>query len=278
MMQRIFRFIGILLLVCLIFGVIFIGVPMIINYVIGTSNPTSITLHGQQTGWHNFWSVYLGALIGAIVPFIILYKTLSNNKYENTKNREIQINSIKFQTQISWINQLRDAIATANDLFSFSIQDKFLHQNDPNISNSQLLSELFENANRTKRKFVSVLYGVGTYEDDFLKYLDEFCKRYWCYLFDLDFFSKIKNCTSSDAIKSEVESYKLRTNSFEYSRDRIWHIIEERHYGTNSQDLSYYINELSRRYPFQDFENRCLKLIQYETNIANDILNGTETK
>lgn len=231
----------------------------------------------------------IGAIASACMIFftwrsirVSLKQNLLNrkaNEDENNQNRLVQIRLLSYQNKISWINQIRDAIIYSQELFTFAIQDKLLHQSETDIDfNGQMMSELFENGNKVKRRFVTILYGTGAYEDNFLDFINSFCRRYWCYLFDLELFYDIKKCTNSDVLKSKVVSYKQRKNknTSEYSTDRIWHIIEERNYGIDSQDLSFYINELSKRYPFQDFEDRCLKLIKYEINAANDILNGTK--
>lgn len=231
----------------------------------------------------------IGALASACMIFftwrsirVSLKQNLLNrkaNEEENNQNRVVQIKLLSYQNKITWINQIREAINYSQELFTFAIQNKFMHQKDTSHNfKGQMMSELFENGNRVKRKFVNILYGTGAYEDNFLDFINSFCRRYWCYLSDLEFFCDIENCSNSDVLKSKIEAYKQRKNSSEYSTDRIWHIIEERNYGIGHQDFSYYINELSRRYPFQDFEDRCLKLIKYEINAANDILNGTETK
>ena len=62
-----------------IISLVFLIIPIAVNIIIGSDfNPTTIELNGSTSDWHNFLAVYLGALIGATVPFIILYKTLQN--------------------------------------------------------------------------------------------------------------------------------------------------------------------------------------------------------
>lgn len=202
----------------------------------------------------------------------------SNHK-ENEQNRATQIRMMSYENKIAWINQLRDAISYAQDLLTFAVQDKFiLYKNQKLSSLNQLTSELFENANKVKRKLISVLYGSGIYEDKFLAFTDMFCKRYLNYILDLEFIHSIDILISQDDFKSKVTTYKARKNSSDNSNRRIWVIIEERGFGTKREDFSYYINEISNRYEFQDFESRCLELLDYELNIAKNILNGTENK
>lgn len=268
------------LLLYILIGIIvaFLIIPICVNVLLGSKfNPTPFELNGTTSGWHNFWAVYLGALIGAIVPLIILYITIQNNNDENEHNRSLQIKTIKYQTKIAWINQLRDAIGYSQELLSFAIQDKYrLSKNQGESSTNQLSTELFDNANKVNRRFISVLWGTGEIEQKFLNFTANFCERYLCYIFDLEFLYNLADSITQDELKHKVAVYKTRRNSSTYSEKRIWHIIEERAYSTDVQDRTYYINEISKRYEFETFESKCLELLQYELTQANRIFNDTE--
>lgn len=127
------------------------------------------------------------------------------NEEENNQNRVVQIKLLSYQNKITWINQIREAINYSQELFTFAIQNKFMHQKDTSHNfRGQMMSELFENGSRVKRKFVNILYGTGAYEDNFLDFINSFCRRYWCYLSDLEFFCDIENCSNSDVLKSKL--------------------------------------------------------------------------
>lgn len=64
---------------------------------------------GKDTDWLSFWGGYLGALVSAIVAFVILWITYNQNKQENKNNRELQIKTIEYQQQRDWLNQMRIA-------------------------------------------------------------------------------------------------------------------------------------------------------------------------
>lgn len=254
--------------------VVFLIIPICVNLLLGsTFNPTPFELNGTTSDWHNFWAVYLGALIGASVPFMILYFTIQNNKSENDKNRKIQIDTIKYQTKIAWINQLRDAIGYSQELLSFVVTEKY---NQSKSSMYQLTAELFDNANKVKRRFISVLWGMDQVEQQFLNFTANFCERYLCFIFDLEFLYSLEDSITQDELKSKVSLYKKRKNSLKYSEKRIWYIIEERDCSTDVQDRTYYINEISKRYEFNTFESKCQELLKYELTQANKILNGTK--
>lgn len=200
-----------------------------------------------------------------------------SNHAENEQNRKIQIRILKYENQVSWINLLRDAIGYAQECLSFAVQDKYRQiKNSNEKSCGNLTNELFENGNKVKRKFVALLYGRGSYEEEFLNFIDNFCKRYWCYIFDLDFLYSLGDSINQESMKSKVDEYKTRHNSLSYANKRIWYIIEQQTYGTNTEDFTHYINEICKRYEFEAFENRCLELLRYELNQADIILNGTE--
>lgn len=105
------------------------AIPILVNYILGTAPPDSFTLYGKTENWHNFWAVYLGALIGATVPFIILYKTLENNKTENEQNRKSnkleneanRAQSEKFRVQeieLKWFDDLKRSCAILYSAFN----------------------------------------------------------------------------------------------------------------------------------------------------------------
>ena len=104
-----------------IFCSIFLIIPIVVNIIIGSNfNPTPIKLHGTTSDWHNFLAVYFGALIGAAVPFIILYKTLQNNTKENKQNRSTQILLIKHQSESSDLQNFKKSASALCDTFCYN--------------------------------------------------------------------------------------------------------------------------------------------------------------
>lgn len=95
-------------------------VPIILNFILQI--PGFVKFVGKDTDWLAFWSNYLGGLIGALTSLFILFKTLQQNHNESEKNRKandlaneinrkLQINVLKYQQQIQWLNAFREVSA-----------------------------------------------------------------------------------------------------------------------------------------------------------------------
>lgn len=254
-------------------------VLILIPIVLGVACYYSVPFFNKagSSAWLSFWGGYIGSTIMAGVTLYVLHAQLEQNHQENEENRLIQINTIKYQTKIAWINQLRTVITYSQENLAFSVQNVYEQQMVADkTSINQITMNLFENANKVKREFVTVLYGCGEYEDAFITFLDSFCKRYLCYLFDLEFLYGIDNSITPSLLKDRVAEYqKMKHTSIRHSK-RLSSIIEERCYGTENEDFAYYVNELIKRYEFEDFELKCLELLKYEFKTANDLLNGTK--
>lgn len=99
--------------------------------------PASVQIVGDNTNWLIFWSNYLGAIISTLTTLFVLYRTLQQNQEENKnnrtaneqaneKNRQLQINVLKYQQQMQWLNSFRETSAqyiqiyNANDLIAIA--------------------------------------------------------------------------------------------------------------------------------------------------------------
>lgn len=108
------------LIVLIILAVIFIGVPLLVNTIIGTPTPKSFALYGKSEGWHNFWAVYLGAIIGSSIPFIILYKTIKANERINNENIQAQRLLTKFKTESENLHNFKCSATQLCDSYSYN--------------------------------------------------------------------------------------------------------------------------------------------------------------
>jgi len=86
--------------------------PIALNYILLI--PLNANIVGDSTHWLSFWGGYMGAIISSAVAFIILYVQYRNNKKENSKNRQLQLNVLLYQQETAWLNKLREA--TVNNL------------------------------------------------------------------------------------------------------------------------------------------------------------------
>lgn len=76
------------------------------------------------TVWLGFWGGYMGAMISAAVAFFILRKQLEQNHEENEKNRQLQINVIKYEQQQKELLNLK--LALMNYIQSFKMSEIIL--------------------------------------------------------------------------------------------------------------------------------------------------------
>ena len=66
--------------------------------------------------WANFnipnsaWIAFLGGYVGSIIPMFILYRTRIWNRDDNTQTRNLQIQTIKYQTRRMWFENLRNQL------------------------------------------------------------------------------------------------------------------------------------------------------------------------
>ena len=223
----------------------------------------------------SFCMVFITA-VSVVISLQQNKKNRENNTEQNRLAQEMQIRAMNYQTKIVWIDKLKEGIAYAQDIFSFAVQDKFIEYQNKDIDiPSAFISELFENGNKAKRRLVSILYGNGQYEENFLLFVDEFCKRYWDLVLDLQFLHSLEFSIKQEQLREKTNSYK-QSQRLSNLENRIWSIIESRNYSSNNDDFAYYTNELTKRYGFDVFERNCLALLKYELNSANEILNGTE--
>lgn len=271
---------------------VIVVIPIGVNVIIGSNfNPTSIELHGTTSDWHSFWAVYLGALIGATVPFFILYTTIQNNKEENEKNRYIQINTIKYQTKIAWINQLKGAIIQVLDAIDETIARDFLSAFREDSNTQDFSAIYFKSEEKLKNASFSIETSLlGCHEKieiDFLNIFREFKMRFQLYIHDVIFllqfpnkFNNPEGVSNAEYFKKELLKYKKGsvTNINGTNPERIWEIAEKYEYKLISK-RNEILQELFRWADTHFFKLKCKELLNAEYKIAESILtSGTKQK
>lgn len=83
--------------------ILILCLPIVVNFVLLIPSFTPIV--GDNVEWLSFWAGY----ISANVAFIILYIQRKDNKEENRNNRELQLNILKHQQEMQWLNLFRQA-------------------------------------------------------------------------------------------------------------------------------------------------------------------------
>lgn len=92
--------------------------PICINALYLVNTDCEI-LH-KPSEWTTFWGSYLGAIISAGVAFAILHiqrkdneednkNNRENNKTQNEANRQLQLNIMRYQQEIHWLDNFRSA-------------------------------------------------------------------------------------------------------------------------------------------------------------------------
>lgn len=289
-MKNFLRYIFYTLIGLIVLAFVFIVVPFIINTIIGTAAPAPFTLYGKTEDWHNFWAVYLGALIGAIVPFIILYSTIQSNKLENNKNRDIQINTIKYQTKIAWINQLKEAIIQVLDAIDETVARDLFAQFRTHSKKQDFSSIYFKSEEKLKTASFSletVLLGCKEpIEVQFWDVFRDFKFRYLSYIDDVIFllqypdnFKNPDKIPNTEYFKEELLKYKKNSLKKDNGNpERIWEIAEKYEYKLISK-RDEILHELFRWADTHLFKLKCKELLHAEYKIAESILtNSAEQK
>ena len=256
-------------------------IPIIINLLI--LSPSFFEYIGTGIDWLSFWGGYLGAIISAGVAFVILHIQRKdnekqnnenrienqiqneNNRIENEKqnkaNRQLQLNIMKYQQEIHWLDKFRNTgleycnALNHNDivLISNTIWDY------PNEA-FNMLKSLFDRIIEINTKF-SFLRKQNPKANKLAQYIDDTYTAYKQVLDDLQwiaiyFRSNIPNCRYQDGF---INFLKLQTDT----HYNINHIIEL------SQQLNHRINH--KKY----FENIIHYIIceakKYEPNVRDEI-------
>ena len=79
--------------------ILIIILPTMVNLILVTPSPCSLTIAGNNVDWLSFWGCYLGAIISTGSAFIILAVQYKQNHIENSKNRELQKNVLLYQQE-----------------------------------------------------------------------------------------------------------------------------------------------------------------------------------
>lgn len=108
---------------------IVLAAPVVINYILLV--PAISPIVGDNAIWLSFWGSYLGAIISATVAFIILHiqrkdneieneKNRVDNETENNNNRNLQLNILKYQQEMQWLNAFRQMSAEYVSAYNYN--------------------------------------------------------------------------------------------------------------------------------------------------------------
>ena len=90
-------------------AILVLALPVVINFILQI--PAFTPIVGDSETWLSFWGGYLGAIVSAGVAFIILIIQYQQNKEENRSNRQLQINTIKYQQEQARLHSVTEVSA-----------------------------------------------------------------------------------------------------------------------------------------------------------------------
>ena len=170
-----------------------VATPIIVNLILYTNNPISNWLPtvGLPSEWIGFWGNIAGNILGGLIVLIVLHYTLK----ENAVLREIQIKTIKYTQQQTWLDNLRQqVIGNYNmlDMQSLSIALSKLQRGEYEEAQISLLAL---NRNVEFQANSSSLYflndNLSRAEQEYIDCLKRIMTEFGCLVNDSIFFTSI---------------------------------------------------------------------------------------
>lgn len=105
-------------------------VPILLNFIIMI--PAFSPIIGGDRDWLSFHGSYIGSVIASLITLYVLYKQLQHNHEENEntrqenqtlneKNRQLQLNILRYEQEKQWLQELR--AACVNNICSYNHND-----------------------------------------------------------------------------------------------------------------------------------------------------------
>lgn len=190
-----------------------VATPIIVNFILYSNNPISHWLPtvGLPNEWIGFWGNIAGNILGGIIVLIVLHYTLK----ENAELREIQVKTIKYTQQQTWLDNLRkQVIGNYNmlDMQSLSIALYKLQNGEYEESQMSLLSL---NRNIEFQANSSSLYflhdELSQEEQEYNYCLKRILVEFGCLINDSIFFTSILPYTTKNPESNNVFTIPYQT-------------------------------------------------------------------
>lgn len=232
--------------------------PIVVNIILSISTCFKV----YENGWLGFW----GSFIGALFPFIILYKTIK----ENEKGRKAQAGVMKYQISRELLNELKKNIVVYYNVMNiYEIEMMALHPKD-NISNS--LNLIWHIIKETENAYQVLCLTLVDYTDpkeiEYKTFLDKFNLSYKGLLSDLAWFVDGK-CSLND-----YKDYIKKNGNVSIENLRIWKVIEEGDFDKETDDKTI-MNELLERMEYKAIYIKSEDFIEYENDKMNRELDNS---
>ena len=194
--------------------------PVIVNYVLLI--PAVGPVVGDNIHWLAFWGSYLSSLISALIAFLILLVQRSDNHIENKRNRQLQINVLRYQQEMQWLNDTRKILI--DFAFSTSANDlrEILNQMNRSVDVSQQLKVLISNIgyNQARVKCMPQEADSEHYQYYF-SVNSKVYKKYCEILMDLQQLNRLFITTDQDRQKSLLDFYENSEDTSEQLKSLI---------------------------------------------------------
>lgn len=271
--------------------IIFIAIaavmPIIVNAL--STIDSSCEILNEPSPWLIFWGSYIAGIASLGMIVITAYSIFRNNE-EVKLNRDLQINSIAYQTQIQWINTLKIAIQQVYEAFNILWLNEIyvIIKNTTDNNNAEnyslvknKLEELRIHMNRVMDSFkLTVIGKIDTNEQEHISQVESVMERYCDLINDLLVLSSVcfHNGTD-DMLRSHFNKvlgeYKSNLTSTNDTSHRIWSVAEK--YSNELKGKRAAIAyDLINKIQYSSLYNACELLLKHEIDKANKILNGTE--
>ena len=236
--------------------------PLFVNWLLSTS--TGIKVY--ENGWLGFW----GSLLGALFPFIVLYKTLIDNHKENEKERKAQVGTIKYQVSKESLNDLKENITSYYKAMNVYEMEMIALKPKENISCSlnviwRIIKEI-ENAYQILR--LTLVDYTDSKESEYKDFLDKFHLAYKGLLSDFTWLIDGK-CSLHD-YKEEIKKF----DNISIENLRIWKIIEDKNLD-NETDGKFIMYILVYMMEYKAIYIRSEDFIKYENDKMNRDLDNS---
>ena len=181
--------------------------PIAINYALLI--PSFAPVVGTNIDWLSFFGSYIAAIIPALGAFIILFIQREDNHKENEQNRQLQINVLKYQQEMQWLNDTKGILID----FAFSVSENelrdILNQMNRSLDVSQQLKVLIRNVgyNQARVKCMSKTHNTDHYRD-YISVNAKVYKKYNEILMDLQHLNMLFLTTDQTRQKSLLDIYE----------------------------------------------------------------------
>ena len=264
--------------------IIFLAVPVGINYLILNPTPEGFRVADPSNGWLNFFAVYFGSVITALVSFVVLHRTIKNNHKENENNRKLQTAILKYQVNKDKINNTKELFARyiySLDYFGIKSLAKTFDNNKRVYFGS--IRQLMEN---TSIAFQMLDFELADFKDPKEKHykdsINTFRFRYNDLLMDLLWMLQPYNLKGTDDENREAYIERLnecqaQTTDTENDINRIWNIIPKYDYKVK-ENCHKIINDCINGFDFKSIETIANDFFEYEKNKNETLINIGKTE